>query len=84
MPQSAQYHAALHLIAYIDARLAYGRAFRDRDGQRLDHLGQVLHAILNDTIDLPFIKLPAPNGKHAGGAGTPPSPNGRGARGEGR
>lgn len=49
-PAEAAFQAALQLVERIEAQLAYGRPYRDRAGQVLADLGDVVRAILEDNL----------------------------------
>lgn len=52
--QDVAYYAALELVAYIDEALAKGtRHYRNKAGELLTTLDEVVHAILNNNLQLP-------------------------------
>jgi hypothetical protein len=51
-PAELAFQAALQLVERIEARLAYGRPYRDCAGQALADLGDVVRTILTDNLQL--------------------------------
>jgi hypothetical protein len=49
-PADACYLAALQLVVQIEARLVYGRPIIDKSGRKLQHLEDVIDAILKDNL----------------------------------
>lgn len=55
--QDVAYYAALELVAYIDEALTRGtRHYRNKAGELLTTLDEVVHAILNNDLQVPESK----------------------------